>query len=83
MAYNAEPQVTNGMDEKHFGPKSTVNRGQCVTFLYRTLNSGKDGLGGEAKEWAGKSYGGDPFGVDIDVDNSVGCPYWCTVQFLF
>ena len=143
-AYNAEPQVTNGTDLKHFSPKDTVNRGQCVTFLwramgcpepkssdnsfsdiesgmfyykavlwavekgitkgvdashfdpdaplstqhivtfiYRTLNSGKDGWGEEAKEWAGRDYGGDPFGVDIGVDNTVNCPLWCTVQFLY
>ena len=34
-AYYASPQVTNGMDETHFGPMSTVTRGQCVTFLWR------------------------------------------------
>ncbi len=36
-AYNAEPQVTNGMDATHFGPANTVTRGQAVTFLWRAM----------------------------------------------
>ena len=36
-AYFAKPQVTNGMDTTHFGPKSTVTRGQAVTFLWRAV----------------------------------------------
>ena len=36
-AYNAEPQVTNGMDATHFGPENTVTRGQAVTFLWRAV----------------------------------------------
>ena len=35
-AYYAAPQVTNGMDATHFGPMSTVTRGQAVTFLWRS-----------------------------------------------
>ncbi len=35
-AYYSEPQVTKGMDEKHFGPQLTVTRGQAVTFLWRS-----------------------------------------------
>ena len=35
-AYYASPQVTNGMDETHFGPQLTVTRGQAVTFLWRS-----------------------------------------------
>lgn len=34
-AYYSDPQVTNGMDATHFGPSSTVTRGQAVTFLWR------------------------------------------------
>ena len=34
-AYYADPQVTNGMDETHFGPGKTVTRAQAVTFLWR------------------------------------------------
>ena len=30
-----ENGVTTGMDAKHFGPDSTVTRGQTVTFLWR------------------------------------------------
>ncbi len=36
-AYYADPQVTNGMDETHFGSSSTVTRGQAVTFLWRAM----------------------------------------------
>ena len=36
-AYYASPQVTNGMDETHFGPQLTVTRGQAVTFLWRSM----------------------------------------------
>ena len=36
-AYYATPQVTNGMDETHFGPQLTVTRGQAVTFLWRSM----------------------------------------------
>ena len=36
-AYYAEPQVTNGMSADEFGPKSTVTRGQAVTFLWRAM----------------------------------------------
>ena len=35
-AYYADPQVTNGMDETHFGPELTVTRAQAVTFLWRS-----------------------------------------------
>ncbi|MBQ3404897.1 MAG: S-layer homology domain-containing protein [Oscillospiraceae bacterium] len=34
-AYGANPQVTKGIDDTHFGPTQTVTRGQCVTFLWR------------------------------------------------
>ena len=36
-AYYAEPFVTNGIDATHFGPDSTVTRGQAVTFLWRAM----------------------------------------------
>ncbi len=36
-AYYAKPQVTNGIDTTHFGPTSTVTRGQAVTFLWRAM----------------------------------------------
>ena len=34
-AFKAEPQVTNGIDDKHFGPDRSCTRGQVVTFLWR------------------------------------------------
>ena len=36
-AYYTIPQITNGMDETHFGPQLTVTRGQAVTFLWRFM----------------------------------------------
>ena len=36
-AYYADPQITNGMDETHFGPGLSVTRGQAVTFLWRSM----------------------------------------------
>ena len=34
-AHYAEPQITNGMDETHFGPDTTATRAHIVTFLWR------------------------------------------------
>ncbi len=34
-AHYAEPQITNGMDETHFGPNTTATRAHIVTFLWR------------------------------------------------
>ncbi|MBQ3389545.1 MAG: S-layer homology domain-containing protein [Firmicutes bacterium] len=36
-AYYATPQITNGIDDTHFGPKQTVTRGQCAAFLWRAM----------------------------------------------
>ena len=143
-AYYANPQITNGIDETHFGPNITVTRAHCVTFLwraagcpepkstynpfgdvptwqyyykpvlwavengitkgiaddvfapddtlttqhivtflYRSMNPGKDGWDGEAAQWACKPYGGKPFGVDIKVNNQTDCPRRDVVVFLY
>ena len=34
-AYVHEPQITNGVDDTHFGPDASCTRGQVVTFLWR------------------------------------------------
>ena len=34
-AYNARPQITNGLDLIYFGPNNSCTRGQVVTFLWR------------------------------------------------
>ena len=34
-AYNAKPQVTDGLNATTFGPNNTCTRGQVVTFLWR------------------------------------------------
>lgn len=34
-AYYADPQVTNGIGSKRFGPDNSVTRGQAMTFLWR------------------------------------------------
>ena len=40
-AYYADPQVTNGIDATHFGPKNTVKRCESVTFLWRAMGKPK------------------------------------------
>ncbi|MCR4935506.1 MAG: S-layer homology domain-containing protein [Oscillospiraceae bacterium] len=37
-AYFSEPPIARGIDETHFGPYSTVTRGQAVTFLWRAVH---------------------------------------------
>ena len=34
-AFNAKPQITNGVDDTHFGPDNACTRGHVVTFLWR------------------------------------------------
>ena len=34
-AYEANPQITNGIDANHFAPNQSCTRGQVVTFLWR------------------------------------------------
>ena len=36
-AVTHNPQVTNGVDQTHFGPSQTCTRGQVVTFLWRAM----------------------------------------------
>ncbi len=38
-AVNAEPQITNGMDQTHFAPNGVCTRAQVVTFLWRAVGS--------------------------------------------
>ena len=40
-AYNAKPQITNGLDLIYFGPNSGCTRGQVVTFLWRAAGCPK------------------------------------------
>ena len=40
-AVNANPQITNGVDDTHFGPDRTCTRGQVVTFLWRAAGCPK------------------------------------------
>ena len=34
-AFEADPQITNGVDKTHFGPDNACTRGHVVTFLWR------------------------------------------------
>jgi len=34
-AFNADPQITKGTDDTHFGPDNACTRGHVVTFLWR------------------------------------------------
>ena len=83
VLWAVEKGITNGVTDTTFAPNATLSTQHIVTFLYRTLNPGKDGWDGEAAAWAGKDDGGKPFGVDIAVNNQTDCPRWCVVQFLF
>ena len=38
MLWAVENGITDGMTETTFAPNNTCNRGQVVTFLYRTYN---------------------------------------------
>ncbi len=38
-AVNADPQITKGVDDTHFGPNQNCTRGQVVTFLWRAVGS--------------------------------------------
>ena len=38
VAWAVENQITNGLDDFHFGPNRGCTRGQVVTFLYRFLS---------------------------------------------
>ncbi len=40
-AYEAAPQITNGIDATHFGPDRGCTRGQVVTFLWRAAGCPK------------------------------------------
>ncbi len=82
VLWAVEKGITNGVTDTTFAPNDTLSTQHITTFLYRTLNPGKDGWDGEAAAWAGKDDGGKPFGVDIDVNNKTDCPRWCVVQFL-
>ncbi len=83
VLWAVEKGIAKGVDENHFNPKDTLSTQHIVTFLYRTKNPGKDGWNGEASDWAGNSYGGRPFGVDIVVNNTTPCPRCNVVQFLY
>ena len=39
VLWAVEKGITNGIDATHFGPNTTCNRGQVVTFLYRAQGS--------------------------------------------
>ena len=83
VLWAVEKGITNGVTDTTFAPNDTLSTQHIITFLYRTLNPGKDGWDGEAAAWAGKDDGGKPFGVDIAVNNKTDCPRWCVVQFLY
>ena len=83
VLWAVEKGITDGVTDTTFEPNTTLSTQHIITFLYRTLNPGKDGWSGEAVAWAGKDNGGKPFGVDIAVDNKTDCPRWCVVQFLY
>ncbi|MBO4898056.1 MAG: S-layer homology domain-containing protein [Clostridia bacterium] len=83
ILWAVENGITYGTTDTTFSPNATLTTQHIITFMYRCQNPGLDGWDGEAAEWAGKNYGGKPFGVQIAVNNKTDCPRWCVVQFLF
>ena len=43
VQWAAEAGIAQGIDGTHFSPDTSVDRGQCVTFLYRMLGDKTDG----------------------------------------
>ena len=86
VLWAVEKGITNGVDSTHFDPNGTLSTRHIVTFLYRTLNPGKDGWQGEAARWARENDPkgqNKPFGVDVAIDNSTPCSRANVVQFLY
>ena len=78
--------VTLGTSETTFSPGDTLSTRHIATFLYRTLNPGRDGWNDEAEAWARSSdpqKGGLPFGVDIAISDGTPCPRADVVTFLY
>ena len=74
VLWAVENGITNGMDAKHFGPDSTVTRGQTVTFLWRLEGQpAPKGTGGftdvAASEYYAKAVA---WAVENGITNGVG-----------
>ena len=74
VLWAVENGITNGMDANHFGPDSTVTRGQTVTFLWRLEGQpAPKGSGGfsdvSASEYYAKAVA---WAVENGITNGVG-----------
>ena len=81
ILWAVENGITLGTSADRFSPDLTLSTAHIITFLYRTLNPGKDGWYEEAANWA--SRGGKPFGVNLKVNNTTDCPRGAVASFLY
>ena len=74
VLWAVENGITNGMDAKHFGPDSTVTRGQTVTFLWRLEGKpAPKGPGGFSDVAASEYYAeAVAWAVENGITNGVG-----------
>ena len=78
-----EKGITKGTTETTFAPNDTLSTAHMITFLYRTVIPGKDGWYEEAADWACQGFGGNPFGVTVEVNNKTQCPRGYVAEFLY
>ncbi|MBQ1302242.1 MAG: S-layer homology domain-containing protein [Firmicutes bacterium] len=82
VLWAVENNITKGTTATTFDPGATLSTAHMITFLYRTMNPGKDGWYEEAANW---SYDSNhlPFGVNLKVNNTTNCPRGAVVTFLY
>ncbi len=81
VLWAAENGITNGVDETHFAPGGTLSTAHILTFLYRTVNPGKDGWYAEAWSWAREE--GLLASLEIVISPDESCSRAEAVTFLF
>ena len=76
-----EKGITDGTDANHFTPTQTLSTAHIATFLYRTMEVGKDGWYQKAGNWAQKE--GLLNDTGLTVAPGIDCPRGAVVTFLF
>ena len=86
ILWAVENGITVGTDANHFSPSQTLSTHHIVTFLFRTMNPGRNGWDGAAEAWARENDPRGtalPFGVDIPISDLTPCPRQDVVTFLY
>ena len=81
ILWAVEKGITVGTDKTHFTPTQTLSTAHIATFLYRTMEVGKDGWYQKAGNWAQKE--GLLNDTGLTVAPGVDCPRGAVVTFLF